>query len=106
MESKSSTEGLSAVALYDYQATEEGELSFDPDDVITNIEKVSLFFYHLHLILGALQLILYFCVSSHCNYLFFLFFKMDEGWWFGTCHGMKGMFPSNYVEIIPTRPRR
>ena len=34
---------------------------------------------------------------------------MDEGWWFGTCHGLKGMFPSNFVEEIPkipTRPRR
>ena len=30
--------GLVAVALYDYQAAAEDELSFDPDDVITNIQ--------------------------------------------------------------------
>ena len=29
--------------VYDYQAADEGELSFDPDDVITNIEKVRSF---------------------------------------------------------------
>ncbi len=32
--------GLVAVALYDYQAAAEDELSFDPDDVIVNIEMV------------------------------------------------------------------
>ena len=68
--SEFSDDGLSAVAIYDNQATEEGELSFDPEDIITNIEK------------------------------------MDEGWWFGTCHGVKGLFPSNYVEVIPKIPSR
>ncbi|EDQ88359.1 uncharacterized protein MONBRDRAFT_37542 [Monosiga brevicollis MX1] len=32
--------GLRAVALYDYQAQEEGELTFDPDDIITNIDQI------------------------------------------------------------------
>jgi cortactin len=32
--------GLVAVALYDYQAAAEDELSFDPDEVIINIEMV------------------------------------------------------------------
>lgn len=32
--------GLVAVALYDYQAAAEDELSFDPDDIINNIEMV------------------------------------------------------------------
>lgn len=31
--------GLTAVALYDYQAYAEDELSFDPGNVITNIEQ-------------------------------------------------------------------
>ena len=31
---------LVAVALYDYQASADDELSFDPDDIITNIEMV------------------------------------------------------------------
>ena len=34
-------EGVSAVALYDYQAAADDEISFDPDDIITNIEMVS-----------------------------------------------------------------
>ena len=42
---EASDDGISAVALYDYQATEEGELSFDPEDIITNIEKVRSFSY-------------------------------------------------------------
>ena len=32
--------GISAIALYDYQANAEDEISFDPNDVITNIEMV------------------------------------------------------------------
>ncbi|RWS01003.1 src substrate cortactin-like protein [Dinothrombium tinctorium] len=34
------TSGLSAVALYDYQAADSDEISFDPDDIITNIELI------------------------------------------------------------------
>lgn len=33
--------GIRAVALYDYQAAAEDEISFDPDDLITHIEQVS-----------------------------------------------------------------
>jgi cortactin len=32
--------GLTARAVYDYQATGEDEISFDPDDIITNIEQI------------------------------------------------------------------
>lgn len=32
---------IRAVALYDYQAQAEDEISFDPDDIITHIEQVS-----------------------------------------------------------------
>lgn len=35
--------GITATALYDYQAAAEDEISFDPDDVITHIEKVGWF---------------------------------------------------------------
>lgn len=34
------SDGYTAVALYDYQAAADDEISFDPDDVITNIEMV------------------------------------------------------------------
>jgi hypothetical protein len=33
--------GLCAVALYDYEAADETEISFDPGQVITHIEQVS-----------------------------------------------------------------
>ena len=33
--------GVTAIALYDYQAAAEDEISFDPNDIITNIEMVS-----------------------------------------------------------------
>lgn len=33
--------GVTAIALYDYQAAAEDEISFDPDDTITHIEMVS-----------------------------------------------------------------
>lgn len=32
--------GIRAVALYDYEAAAEDEISFDPDDIITHIEQV------------------------------------------------------------------
>lgn len=32
---------IQALALYDYQASAEDEISFDPNDIITHIEKVS-----------------------------------------------------------------
>lgn len=32
--------GVTAIALYDYQAAADDEISFDPDDVITHIDKV------------------------------------------------------------------
>lgn len=32
--------GIRAVALYDYEAAAEDEISFDPDDLITHIEQV------------------------------------------------------------------
>ncbi|XP_042526312.1 src substrate cortactin isoform X4 [Dipodomys spectabilis] len=32
--------GVTAIALYDYQAAGDDEISFDPDDIITNIEMI------------------------------------------------------------------
>lgn len=61
---------LSAKAIYDYQAADSTEISFDPDDIICHIEKV------------------------------------DPGWWQGIVATGKykdqvGLFPSNYVELLP-----
>ncbi|CAN0243329.1 unnamed protein product [Lampetra planeri] len=55
--------GVTAVALYDYQAAGDDEISFDPGEAITDIEMV------------------------------------DEGWWRGSCRGLHGLFPANYVEL-------
>lgn len=35
---------IQAIALYDYQASAEDEISFDPNDIITHIERVSIEF--------------------------------------------------------------
>lgn len=37
---KNVSQGLRAKALYDYQAADDTEISFDPDDVITHIEQI------------------------------------------------------------------
>lgn len=42
---KVSGAGLMARALYDYQASEPDELSFDVDDLITNVEKIDVGWY-------------------------------------------------------------
>jgi drebrin-like protein len=59
--------GMKARALYDYQAADETEITFDPGDIITHIDQI------------------------------------DEGWWQGLGPDGKtyGLFPANYVEIIP-----
>ncbi|KAJ6649465.1 Drebrin-like protein [Pseudolycoriella hygida] len=58
--------GLKARALYDYQAADDSEITFDPGDVITHIDQI------------------------------------DEGWWQGLApDGSYGLFPANYVELIP-----
>ncbi|KAL4709268.1 hypothetical protein ACJJTC_013328 [Scirpophaga incertulas] len=62
--------GLTARALYDYQAADESEITFDPGDVITHIEQI------------------------------------DAGWWQGLGpRGVFGLFPANYVELLPAHPR-
>ena len=58
------TKELTAVALYPYEKDEENEISFQKDDVISNIEKV------------------------------------DDGWWMGTVHAIRGLFPSNFVQEL------
>jgi cortactin len=75
--------GLSAIALYDYQADADDEISFDPDDIITNIEMVSIFYR----VLNSQLLILNFNL------------QIDEGWWRGECKGQVGLFPANYVQL-------
>ena len=53
-----------AVCPFSLSSDGEDEISFDPDDIIEDIDEV------------------------------------DEGWWMGTCHGQRGLFPANYVELI------
>ena len=54
---------MAAIALYDYVAAEDNELTFATDEVITEIEFVS------------------------------------DDWWSGSCRGIIGLFPSNYVTL-------
>lgn len=40
--------GLKAIALYDYEATADDEISFDPNDIISHIEQVrSIYIFHM-----------------------------------------------------------
>lgn len=55
---------IQAIALYDYQASAEDEISFDPNDVITHIEKVSLTFFRE---LGSSLL-----MNQHLNKILFI----------------------------------
>lgn len=50
------------MTLVIYFLAADDEITFDPGDIITDIEEI------------------------------------DEGWWMGTCHGQRGLFPANYVE--------
>ena len=54
-------EGIRAVAIYDYQAADDDELSFDPDDIIYDIEKVNI--YNTQLIIS-----MYTLLNSSCDF--------------------------------------
>ena len=54
-------EGIRAVAIYDYQAADDDELSFDPDDIIYDIEKVNI--YNTQLIIS-----MYTFLNSSCEF--------------------------------------
>ena len=60
---------ITAVALYDYQAMAEDEISFDPNDIITNIEMVSSFTSQggLHNIKGFVSFLIVICPMSQYN---------------------------------------
>ncbi|VDN04913.1 unnamed protein product [Thelazia callipaeda] len=64
---------LTAIAIYDYQKQDDDEISFDPNDIITNIDQIIVYL--------------------------FLRFQVDAGWWRGLCNGQYGLFPANYVEL-------
>lgn len=80
--------GVTAIALYDYQAAAEDEISFDPDDVITHIDMVSL--------LGLQFTYIKTITNDFCVPL-----QIDEGWWRGFCARTQqyGLFPANYVQL-------
>lgn len=49
--------GLTAVAIYDYQKQDDDEISFDPDDIITNIDQVKFLFNRQTFLLFRLEII-------------------------------------------------
>lgn len=77
---------VQAMALYDYQASAEDEISFDPNDVITHIEQVR-HTWNIHIIIKIL------IIPG-------IQFQIDEGWWRGLCKNRYGLFPANYVQLI------
>lgn len=76
--------------LYACLAENDGELSFEPNQIITNGE-LNWFF------LGSLF------------FIFCFFFSLDStvrpssepGWLDGTLNGKSGLIPENYVEVLP-----
>ena len=99
---------ITAVALYDYQAMAEDEISFDPNDIITNIEMVGSLPSQggLHNIMGfvsflTLNSMFLIVICPKCpNVIYVHLVQVDEGWWIGESHGKFGLFPANYVEVI------
>lgn len=46
MEDTKSSHGRSAIALWDYQAADETEISFNPDDIITDVDQIDEGWWH------------------------------------------------------------
>lgn len=80
--------GYKAIALYDYEATADDEISFDPNDIITHIEKV-----RFNFVVSYLR-------NDFNHFVFFVHsIQIDEGWWRGLCKNRYGLFPANYVQL-------
>ncbi|KAL8907581.1 MAG: hypothetical protein Q9207_001318 [Kuettlingeria erythrocarpa] len=71
--------GHTAIALYDYDAAEDNELSFPEDAKITGIVSSS--------------------PSLPSPYLWSLQEFPDDDWWSGEYQGRQGLFPANYVQL-------
>lgn len=87
--------GLTAVALYDYQAG----LLFNPSS--SNVSLARLTYVHAFLFI-------YFLFTDDDTEISFdpgdiitHIDQIDEGWWQGVGpHGVFGLFPANYVELL------
>lgn len=64
-------------------AADETEISFDPGEIITNIEFV--------------DEVLGFKITQWLNP--WVHAADTQGWWRGICRGAEGLFPANYVEL-------
>ena len=90
---------MTAIALYDYQAAADDEISFDPNDIITNIEMVR---KHSCFCASSWDMLIRILgeMSAYVSLRTIVSpFQVDDGWWLGECHGKFGLFPANYVEI-------
>lgn len=72
--------------LYACMAENDGELSFEPNQIITNGEKFKREFKLKQL--------------TKCKFIS-VRQSHEPGWLEGTLHGKSGLIPENYVEVIP-----
>lgn len=78
--------------LFEYERTQDDELSLRVGDIIRNVRNVSEI-----LVLFRLEK----CSSPPSH----LLLQVDEGWCEGELNGAHGMFPDNFVKILsPSAP--
>ncbi|XP_061724205.1 src substrate protein p85-like [Cydia pomonella] len=99
-EEEEDEEGYTARALYDYQAAAPDEISFDPDDIITNIvmEEEDEEGYTARALYDY-QAAAPDEISFDPDDIITNIVMIDEGWWQGMCKGAYGLFPANYVQL-------
>lgn len=87
--------------MYACLAEGDGELSFEPNQIITNGNLFLFFSFFLIKTCFPLDISLLFVEINYYDKLLTVKASLEPGWLEGTLNGKTGLVPKNYVEQLP-----